>query len=66
MARFPGESGKEKTSVRTGFANMPLACWIEVGSNPPLFSSPAKGHQLCWRRSAGEGGFDGPLSEGKR
>ena len=23
-----GESGKEKTSVRTGFANMPLACWI--------------------------------------
>ena len=28
MARFPGESGKEKTSVRTGFANMPPACWI--------------------------------------
>ena len=27
-ARFPGESGKEKTSVCTGFANMPLACWI--------------------------------------
>ena len=28
MARFPRESGKEKTSVCTGFANMPLACWI--------------------------------------
>ena len=27
-ARFPGESGKEKTSVCTGFANMPPACWI--------------------------------------
>ena len=27
-ARFPMESGKEKTSVCTGFANMPPACWI--------------------------------------
>ncbi|MDY3772337.1 MAG: hypothetical protein SO002_04885, partial [Candidatus Faecousia sp.] len=36
-ARFPGESGKEKTSVCTGFANLPPAWWICVGSKPRIF-----------------------------
>ena len=48
IARFPMESGKEKTSVRTGFANMPPACWIRVGSNPRIFPHQQKTHQLRW------------------
>ena len=28
MACFVWQSNKEKTSLRTGFSNRPLACWI--------------------------------------
>ena len=47
MAAFAGQSHMVKTSLRTGFTNMPPACWIEMGSNPPSWSSPEKRHHLA-------------------
>ena len=38
MACFARQSNKEETSLRTGFSNRPLACWLWMDLNP-LFSN---------------------------
>ncbi|MDY3780963.1 MAG: hypothetical protein SOZ90_02100, partial [Candidatus Faecousia sp.] len=59
---FAMQNRMVKTSLRTGFANMPPACWIEMGSNPPFWSSPAKKAPPCGDAFllVGEGGFEPP------